>query len=86
MSSIIRCCAPHIPRISALTAEKPASVALPLGNPRCGPRDLRVEFDSMIAMLRWEASMNLDLHARALFLMEFLPALGLSIRVVRFAV
>jgi hypothetical protein len=30
--------------------------------------------------------MNLDRHARALYLMEFLPAPGLSIRVVRFAV
>jgi hypothetical protein len=50
------------------------------------PRNLRAEFDTVIATLRWEASMNLDRHARALYLMEFLPALGLSIRVARFAV
>ena len=30
--------------------------------------------------------MNLDRHARALYLMEFLAVLGLSIRVARFAV
>jgi hypothetical protein len=86
MSSIIRCCAPHIPRIFALPVKKPASAALPTGNPRCGLRNLRAEFDSVIATLRWEASMNLDRLARALYLMEFLPALGLSIRVARIAV
>ena len=85
MYSINRGCPPHIPRISALTPKKPASVALPLGSSRCGPRNLRAEFDSVIATLRWEASMNLDRHARALYLMEFLPALGLSIRLARFA-
>ena len=84
MSFIIRCCPPHIPRISALPLKKPASVALPMGNLRCGPRNLRAELDSVIATLRWEASMNLDRHARALHLMEFLPAVGLSIRVRAF--
>ena len=37
MYSINWGCPPHIPRISALPVKKPASVALPMGNARCGP-------------------------------------------------
>ena len=75
-------CPPHIPRISALTVKKARAWCYV----RAILRYVRVELDSVIATLRWEASMNLDRHARALYLMEFLPALGLSIRVARFAV